>query len=637
MGIITAVLFAVLLVECCIFVGKRIEEVYPILLCLLILCLQILGMIRYLSYIVLPISISCILLGVLIYKRGKKQGNALLYVKVKSKKCVFTFGTLLIIETTIMCIVLQLGRSVGTYDEFNFWATAVKSLWHYDGFAIAKDMWAIWEYPQAMPLFQWFGIYIYGEYAEPILYIMRLIFDFSFLIALLPDLKLKWYWSPFVSIIIFIFPSVVNATSYMTLSVDGDLAILFGYVLCCIINRYKENAYYYIRIMLVLSVIVLTKSLSIIWVAYAILFLLMMEVYTNKKNGYKIFDLRLLKKYGFIGLDILVPLLVLKSWSVFLTITGSKSLHVSARAASALPLIIKGEWVWSGYERNIFFAFIKSFFIRPASYVAGGINGILSPFLLCVFIILLLHFITKTGGIDKKLSFILYLYWGVVYLSYSIVFIITLCTVFVGEIQKYSKLNAMALACGRYCGPMFLGSFIVVCYCILRTVANQEIEVRTREVLGTFLIGFILICCNISAISGVCWFDSSKRQTAEERAAEAHEKMETLFAWTDFLGESNNKKKVYVLNNHTIDLQYIYELYPIILQNSFLSDIYTLGDLQSYLYEWDFEYIYYEEELENSNIVNMCNEMLDEDITLDVGGLYMIDMSGVNFKLQKLN
>ncbi len=467
---------------------------------------------------------------------------------------------------------------------------------------------------------------------------MRLIFDFSFLIALLPDFKLKWYWSPFISIVIFIFPSVINATSYMMLSVDGDLAILYGYILCCIVNKEKHDFFYHLRIMLVLSVIVLTKSLSIIWVAYVILFLLMIEIYHSKKEGYKIIDSRLWKNYCFVALDVIVPLLVLKSWSHFLALTGSKVLHASARAMSALHMIISGEWKWSDYSWDIVFSYIKSFFIRSASYVSGGKNGIITPFLLCVFTILMLYYITRAGGMDKKVRNILYLYWGGVYLTYSIVFVITLCTVFVGEIQKYSKINAMALASGRYCAPMFLGSFIMTCYLMLRFIASQKTEVLNRKVLGCFLVSFILVCCNTSAISGACWVNPAKRQKEQAQYEVFSEKMKALFSWVDFIEDDGDKKKVYVLNNHAIDPRYIYELHPTILQRYSLADnINTLGDLQSYLYKWDFQYLYYEEPVENSDIVNICNKMLEDGEALEVGGLYLIDMSEVNFKLQKLN
>ncbi len=152
MGILTLFFLILFLVEWCIFIEKRVEEILPIVLCVLIIILQVLGMFRILSYVMFPLCLLCVFFAPLIYKNSKENSDLFQFIKERVRKYIFTFGGLVIIETIVLCAVLQIGRPVGKYDEFNFWATAVKSLWHFDGFAAAKDMWAIWEYPQAMPM-----------------------------------------------------------------------------------------------------------------------------------------------------------------------------------------------------------------------------------------------------------------------------------------------------------------------------------------------------------------------------------------------------------------------------------------------------------------------------------------------------
>lgn len=640
MGLVALILCIIILFECAVLLQKKIEEVYPILLCVLILIMQALGMVRCLSYIVLVVFLLAVMLGTFIVANERKSKDFFLVIKQKIVQYGLTCGGLVIVETIILCIVLQQGRWVKTYDEYNFWATAVKSLWYNNGFATAKDMWEIWEYPQAMPLFQWFGVWILGQYEESVLYIMRLIFDVSFIIALTSKLKIKWYWTPFVSILVLIFPSVVNATSYMTLSVDGDLGLLFGYALCCIMDRKEKNVFYYTRIAILLSVIAIAKTLSIVWIAYAILFLLIVELYENIKAGCKLLDKELLKTYLYITLVAIVPLLILKSWSVFLAMTGSTSTHVSSRAASALPLLLKGQWQWSGYEKQVIESFIKSIFVRSVSYASGGTNGIITPFVAIAFFVLMLHFIVRMGKMEKKLRNVFYAYWFFVFSTYFVVFIISLYTVFVGEISKYAKLDAMALALGRYCAPAFLGSFMWITYLLLQFINDKEIDRIMRKRIAIFCLAYILIGCNISALSAICWISPTKRATAERQISKLDEKVQSQFSWAECLRNETGKKKICVLNNHTIDMAYVYKLYPIMLKrydSIATAKIETLGELQNYLHDNGFTYIYYEESIENNMLIELCNKMLDEEAVMEIGSLYKIDMTNITFKLSKMD
>lgn len=638
MGILSFVLLIAAIVECSIVLQKKIEEIIPVALCVLILTLQILGMFQCLSMIATVLAFWVILFGCFIL-RGLKTNGGISAIKQRVQKDVCTFGLLVIAEIILLCMVFEWGRLVSTYDEFNFWGTAVKSLWHYNGFADAGEMWAIWEYPQGMPLFQWFGIFIKGCFSDDILYMMRLIFDFTFIAAFLRKIKLKWYFSPLVSILIILFPSVVNATSYVTLSVDGDLAILFGYTLCCIWDRAKTNWFYYFRIAVLLCTIILTKSLSVLWVGYLLLFLFGWEALELRMEGQGLKGKTTLRKLGYLGLCTLAPCITLKTWSFFLAAAGSLPLHASARASSAVSDILTGKWVWSGYEKELILSFLKALFARPASYVSGGRNNFITPFLLVTIIVLIIRYAAKKQAFSKWKKNLLYVYLGMVWGSYFLVFVLTMCTVFVGEIRKYSRINAMALACGRYCAPLFLGFALFALFLLIETAAENTMPLEKKQKKKLCIWGsiFIILCCNTSALSASCSVLPSNKQTAEKALKYRESKTYEVFPWVDRLEGLAGKKKVLWISSQTLDMAYVYILYPVMIHKYDSGKVFaSIGEFQDYLTALGCEYIYYDSGMEDSHITDMLLMMLEENGQEKMEGLYKIDMSHVGFQLQRI-
>lgn len=636
MGIVALGLLIICIIETCILLQKKIEEILPVALCALILIMQVLGMLQMLSSVIIVLGVFVIILGCKIWYKGR-LGNLTKTITESIRCYIFTLGLLIILETVVLCIVLQYGRIVGTFDEFNFWATAVKSLWHNNGFAEAKDMWAIWEYPQAMPLFQWFGIYIKGRFSDDVLYILRLIFDFSFIISLLSRINVKWYFTPLISILIIIFPSVANATSYATLSVDGDLAILFGYTLCCIWDRKKSDFYYYFRIAVLLCTIILTKSLSFVWVGYLLFFLIILELFEMQNNDIKWSKKDVVRKYGCIGLCILMPLIAQISWSLFLNATGNRSVQsVSAIIPSIISNIFAGKWSLSGYEKELIFSFIKAFFTRPASYMLGGKNGFLTPFLIMVICFTVFRYVAKKQKINLKLKKLFYMYFLLVSISYFLIFLLTMCTVMFGEMQKYSNVDGIALACGRYCAPVFLGFLLFVFHLFIDWISvDLSIEKEVRQKTCIWGIILTIICSNVSALKSICWIIPSVKDNGQKALERMEQQTYENFSWAKLWDGYAGKKKVYWITDNYLDMAYVYILYPIMIhrhEGYFAS----IGEFQNYIYSSGCQYLYYDSSTGDSHIIELLNLMLGENQQVEVGGLYKIDMSHVNFQLQRI-
>ena len=97
-------------------------------------------------------------------------------------------------------------------------------------------------------------------------------------------------------------------------------------------------------------------------------------------------------------------------------------------------------------------------------------------------------------------------------------------------------------------------------------------------------------------------------------------------------------KKVYFLGSKNIDPMGLYNLVPIIVQMpSYFYPIYGIGDLQSYLYEHEFDYIYFDNDDIPQALLDSCNQMLPEGETMEIGNLYKIDMSKIRFRLNRIN
>lgn len=612
-----------LLGNMCIYSKRKIEEVVCLGFCILILLLQCLAMIRHLSWIGMIIFvISIFLLAICIYKKRWKDFLEGL------REYIFTFGGAVFFVVSILCICFQYGRRVLAFDEFNFWATAIKTLWNYDGFAFGIEVWSKWEYPQGMPLLEWFGSYLTGHYAEWMFYTIRLIFDYSFIIPIFKNFKIKFYWSPLAAICVYLLPGIVNTTSFDVLSVDGDLALLFGYFIYSILDRKKKDGFYYFRNIILASTIVLIKDFSIVFVLYGCILLFALDYI--EKDWYK------LKTQSFCnGMIILLPFGILAVWSWYLKAIGYTSTQVSGRASYFLKSFLNGTWQKTGYENDFIITFFSCFFTGKTNYClqTDQNSGFLTPFVIVLIVIGFIVILEKKRYIDKVLRNVLILFWGFVVLTYSLLFIIAHCTLFVGEIMKYVEYKFMNVSLGRYCAPVYLGGVLVCILFFFDFLGYVSIGNITR-LKGMGIAGMatiILFCTNYSAVKISIW--PLYGYAVEKRLENDDIKHSEEFEWTNKL--EGNKKVYYLSSNY--DVASAYRLVPIVLQLPDMTyQISNIGDLQNYLYDNEFEYLFYSDD-QYEQLNDYFQEMLPEGKSLEIAGLYKIDMSNVKFQLEKVN
>lgn len=606
----------------CIYSKRKIEEVIGIGLCILILLLQVLGMVRHLSWIgMFLMAGSCILLGIHIYRREVK------HVCSEIRKYMFTFGGAVFLVMSALCIWLQYSRRVRLYDEFNFWATAIKTLWNYDGFASGIEVWYFWEYPQGMPLLEWFGTYLLGSYAEWPFYAIRLMFDFSLIMPVFKHFRIRYYWSPLAAVLVYLLPGIANSTSYDVLSVDGDLALLFGFFIYCILERKRRDAFYYIRAVILSCTIVLVKEFSIVFVIYGWILLLVLD-YSEKKEGRR-------KRVVRDGALIVFPVFTLISWTWYLKAAGYKSTVLQKGASYFIESLLNGTWQGTGYENDLLRAFFKCFFVGKANFCLSADNnkGVLTPFMIVAGIAGTIVFLAVKKYIDRRMRNVLIFFWGFVVVTYSVLFFIAHDILFAGEIGKYIEFTYMNVSLGRYCAPVYLGGILAVLLYVFDLAGPVETGMVSAGQRGLLAgaVAMILLCTNYSAVMISIWplntEVSEHMEAAEKTYAEE-------FRWADALEEGQGK--VYYLNP-AVDVHAVYCLIPVVIQQPGLYDpIYGIGDLQNYLHDREFRYVYCGDADSFEWVVSLFEQMLPDGEKMKNGELYKIDMSGVKFRLEKV-
>ena len=110
----------------------RLVEAMPVFVCMLVLVLYGLAMLRHLSWIDGIAGVTVVLSAVWIVSRKKEKRGAvcrLCLEKIADPSFVAAAALLLVVAVCVS------GKVVSWWDDINFWATDLRSLYYLDGFA----------------------------------------------------------------------------------------------------------------------------------------------------------------------------------------------------------------------------------------------------------------------------------------------------------------------------------------------------------------------------------------------------------------------------------------------------------------------------------------------------------------------
>ncbi|MEG1084647.1 MAG: hypothetical protein RSE04_09460, partial [Hydrogenoanaerobacterium sp.] len=348
-------------------------------------------------------------------------------------------------------------RMVWWGDDIRYWALQPKSLYLSGGFlngtmSLLPDFAA---YMPGMPLFQWLGLAIFGEWHEGILFFMLWLF---WLVLIIPFAeRITWkkaYWSPLFMVFAIALPTILNSPSYSFLGVDTALGLCFGYILCQLWQLRAPQgatAFRYTCLCLSLCVLVLLKQTGLLLFVLSISFLPFCL-----RSKAKPFALKpLLCTY-------LPPLLLVLSWFVFCRCNGLGGMHTSA-LSQHLKELLTGTWVPpEDFDKLLpaLWSTLSSGHLYSPEHALIEIPSLYRMILLSLAPLLLIPLSRKNKQSLKRLS----LWTALVFMLELVGFYFSFLTVFYKEVFGYVNkgLFLLPLMIERYFCPIAFG-LVMLC------------------------------------------------------------------------------------------------------------------------------------------------------------------------------
>lgn len=310
---------------------EALVKAVPVTVCLLVVELYILSFMDALQFS--GIAAVLILAAALVYLwiHEKERRNIGKYLLTELHKP----GTIAAIILLAAVPILASGKAVSWWDDLNFWATDVKSIYYRNGFAGKYGNAApeFGDYPPATQLVKWWFLHMNpGSYEEGLQFSGYYFMNLAFLVPLLDFLpqvqemqlallKIKHFKnkestaknsiavrngkgiaenlqesSKLPAIIanivltvlsaaaIWLFPSCVETFAYDGCCADLTMAVVYGAFLSTAVQATTpatEFLQYYGTLSLYSMVLILCKNTGFIWVAFSLIFLLLYQLVQN--------------------------------------------------------------------------------------------------------------------------------------------------------------------------------------------------------------------------------------------------------------------------------------------------------------------------------------------------------------------
>lgn len=453
------IIMTILLQICAVFIcmfwlawycRKSLVEILPVFVCGLVLVLYALAMLHHLSWIDQIAALVIVLFIVRMIGRTKEDRAEFGRV---CRENVFHPSFLTAVFLLLAVALCTSGKVVTWWDDVNFWATDVKSLYFLDGFAgkYANVAPEFGDYPPGAQLFKWWFLHLRPDgYREGLAFVGYYTMNMAFLLPLLR--KLKGQNVPVMALMavsLWLFPSIAEVYGYDGFCADLTMACIYGGFLSAVTDKDgKQDGFYYVRLALYLGVLVLVKSIGFVWALFGILFLLLYSwAEKGEKSGRD--------KRGLAAV-MLLPVLTGGSWLLFCLAMR----RVTRTTATAVKYMTTDEYGISGYTRDFAKAFVQAFVGSPL-HKDRSIAIDLTPLGLYICICLLVAVFYKIRILPKKTGKIV-LWFSMVSgaLFYGIIFVAHI-TIFATETQ-YLEASGMISSIERYGAPFTIGTLILL-------------------------------------------------------------------------------------------------------------------------------------------------------------------------------
>lgn len=439
-------------------------EAIPVFVCVLVFVLYALAMVHHLSWID-GIAVAVLLLsGIWLVRRSKEERKGFFGECLDKMTCASFIAAVFLLVVIAVCTS---GKVVSWWDDINFWATDVKSLYFLDGFAgkYANVAPEFGDYPPGAQLIKWWFLHLDPYvFREGLAFVGYYMMNMAFMLPLLR--KLKGRNLPMMILmaaVLWFLPSIAEVYGYNGFCADLTMACIYGGFLLavtdvedlpkCAVSRdsviERSSIFYYGRCALYLGVLVLIKSIGFVWALFGLIFMFLYLKCSAER-----------RKLGGFLVTAAFPLLTGGSWMLFCLLMR----RVTKTTATAVKYMTTDEYGISGYTREFAEAFLRAFAGSPLhkdKTVAVDLTP-LSLYLCICLLVVLFYGIGKHIGLlrprDRRGKMILgfTLISGAVF--YAVIFVAHI-TIFATETQ-YLEASGMISSIERYGAPFTVGTLI---------------------------------------------------------------------------------------------------------------------------------------------------------------------------------
>lgn len=478
---------------------NKIDITIPISVILIILIIYPFGFFEKLNFGVYTVyAITVVSIVFIIYRFIKSIKNKTQYDLVKR---IITPGLFVYILFWILAIYLNKNRKFTSWDEFSHWGLIVKNMFNFDSYGTNPETIVIFRgYPPFTAIFQYFFIKIKNVYVEGSIIIALNVLYISIMLPVLRNIDWRKGLEKLIIYIPFLFvlPLCLYEYFYTTIYVDTILGVFFAYILY-IYYSVKEEKVKYVSIGLGLIALPLIKAAGTGLAVFALLIILMDNLYERKRNNIK------MKKFFIVFAILILCLIIGKySWSIHLKLTNTSEAWNTSKVSinNILNLLIgKGQ----EYQYTVIKNFLENFLYVPLEM---GLGSLTNFHMLLIYVLYSLYTVylvkNKSQGIIKYKNCILACFMLV------ICYIIYLLSLLILYIFTYSEYEALNLASyGRYSFIFLIGAVIFNTLIVLDN--TKEIK---QDKINTLVL--IMILCIIIPYGGVRSLLIKKNKTIQE-------------------------------------------------------------------------------------------------------------------------
>ena len=642
-----------------------VAETMPVFVCGLVLVLYILAALRHLSWIDI-VAAAVIALFLLRIMTGTQQEKSKF-----AKACLENMtqpSTIAAIFTVAAVITLTSDKVVSWWDDINFWASDVKSLYFLDGFAgrYANVSPEFGDYPPGAQLIKWWFLHMSPHvFREGLAFAGYHTMNMVFLFPLFRKLKGRNIPVIFLTATaLWMLPSISEVYGYGGFCADLTMACIYGGFLlavtelgecsreCC--DR-RTRIFRYGKCALYLSVLVLIKSIGFVWALFGIVFMMLYlrgsnemkeretagiheEVSENRRHVQ-------IRRWLPAAVTAAAPVLTGGSWLLFCLIMR----RVTKTTATAVKYMTTDEYGISGYTREFAQAFARAFVGLPLHKDKTAVID-MTPlsFYLCICLLVIIFYKTRIMPREKGK---IVLYFTIVSgaLFYMVIFVAHI-TIFATETQ-YLEAAGMISSIERYGAPFTVGTLILLAGIWLegadRLVAHADVQEWQR--IGGFVSRYGAYLCLILFVAltagyqvgydGLVGYRDDTQAKLEERAGMLGSDERMFLEAIQALGTDSSTRVCYIRRGDAprwVNNSYAaYEASPVsvVFKSVNLNDAPTDFMMQE-IRASHAAYLYAEETDQDAGAVF---DRITDDDAFSCGVLYHIEDNGTDIKLTKMS